>query len=230
MNSKLIVNLSIWLFLLTPLQLLAQLTDIDGNKYKTVKIGTQTWMAENLNVSHFRNGDPIPEVKTNYDWKKAAYEGKPAWCYYKNENNYSNKYGKLYNWYAVIDPRGLAPEGWKVPILNDFEGLFLSLGGDEIAGYKMKNTSGWYNSKKYRGSNESGFSAEPFSRRDAGGSFSIWKYDDIRYRCDAQFWTSSINDYMINDAYFIFLTFWNDDAFKHNDSVGNGMSVRCVKD
>ena len=79
-------------------------TDIDGNTYKTVTIGEQTWMAENLNVSKFRNGDEIPEAKTNEEWIKAGNEGKPAWCYYENIPANGEKYGKLYNWYAVTDP------------------------------------------------------------------------------------------------------------------------------
>jgi len=82
----------------------------------TVNIGTQTWMAKNLNVSIFANGDPIPEVKTNEEWKKAAEEKKPAWCYYENDPANGAIYGKLYNWYAVSDPRGLAPKGWHIPI------------------------------------------------------------------------------------------------------------------
>ena len=79
-----------------------------------VKIGDQKWMSVNLNVSHFRNGDSIPEVRTPEDWEKAGKEQKPAWCYYDNNPENQSRLGKLYNWYAVNDPRGLAPEGWHV--------------------------------------------------------------------------------------------------------------------
>jgi uncharacterized protein (TIGR02145 family) len=109
--------------------------------YKSVKIGTQTWMAENLNVSTFRNGDPIPEAKTDEEWKKAGKEGKPAWCYYDNDPKNGAKYGKLYNWYAVIDPRGLAPAGWHIPSDAEWTTLGDQLGSDP--GKKMKSTSGW---------------------------------------------------------------------------------------
>ena len=79
---------------------------------KEVKIGDQIWMVENLNVDKFRNGDIIPEAKTNEEWKKANENKQPAWCYYGNDLTYGEKYGKLYNWYAVTDQRGLAPEGY----------------------------------------------------------------------------------------------------------------------
>jgi uncharacterized protein (TIGR02145 family) len=82
---------------------------------KSVKIGNQVWMSENLNVSRFRNGDVIPEAKTGEEWKKAGEEGTPAWCYYNNDPENGKKYGKLYNWYTVHDKRGLAPEGWHIP-------------------------------------------------------------------------------------------------------------------
>src|SRR3989338_8108735 len=80
-----------------------------------VQIGGQTWMAENLNVESFRNGDPIPEVKSAEEWEKVGKRKKPAWCYYDYTSANGTKYGKLYNWYAVNDPRGLAPDGWHIP-------------------------------------------------------------------------------------------------------------------
>jgi uncharacterized protein (TIGR02145 family) len=109
--------------------------------YKSVKIGNQTWMTENLNVERFRNGDLIPQAKTNVEWEKAGKEGKPAWCYYDNDPKNGAKYGKLYNWYAVNDPRGLAPIGWHIPTDTEWTTLDNQLGDD--AGKKMKSTSGW---------------------------------------------------------------------------------------
>ena len=110
---------------------------------KSVKIGTQTWTTENLNVSTFRNGYPIMEAKTNEEWNQANENKQPAWCYYENDPKNGAKYGKLYNWYAVNDPRGLAPAGWHVP--SDAEWTILSdfLGGESTAGKKMKSLSGW---------------------------------------------------------------------------------------
>ena len=108
---------------------------------KSVKIGTQTWMTENLNVSTFRNGDTIPEAKTKEEWELAEKEGKPAWCYYNYDSKNGLKYGKIYNRAAINDSRGLAPKGWTIPTNSDWEQLKTEL-ADET-GKKMKSTSGW---------------------------------------------------------------------------------------
>ena len=108
-----------------------------------VTIGNQVWMTKNLNVDKFRNGDVIPEAKSEEEWKKAGEEGKPAWCYYENDPANGAKYGKLYNWYAVNDLRGLAPEGYHVPTNDEWTVLIDYLGGGEVAGKKMKSKSGW---------------------------------------------------------------------------------------
>ena len=115
--------------------------DIDGNIYKTVKIGSQTWMAENLNVEHFQNGYPIQEAKTNEEWKKAGENNRPAWCYYNFDPINGEKYGKLYNWYAINDSRRLTPKEWHVPSDNEWKELEKYL-VDKV-GYKMKSTIGW---------------------------------------------------------------------------------------
>ena len=114
-----------------------------GQTIKQVKIGTQTWMGQNLNVDRFRNGDPIPEAKTNEEWQKAIENKQPAWCYYGNSVANGVKYGKLYNWFAVNDPRGLAPAGWHVPTKDEWFILINYLGGYKIAGTKLKSTSGY---------------------------------------------------------------------------------------
>ena len=83
-----------------------------------IKIGSQIWMSRNLNVEKFLNGELIREVKTNEDWFKARQQKQPAWCYYKNDKAFGDRFGKLYNWYAVNDPRGLAPKGWHIPSIE----------------------------------------------------------------------------------------------------------------
>lgn len=141
--------------------------------FKSVKIGAQTWMAENLNVSTFRNGDPIPEVKTNEEWEKAGKEGKPAWCYYDNDPVNSSKYGKLYNWFAVNDPRGLAPEGWHIPRVDEWNTLknYLSVN------HEKKNS-------------ERLFFYSHGVNRSSWGPFNIskersrWWYGEGEYRCE----------------------------------------------
>lgn len=92
-----------------------------ATKFKSVVIGTQEWMTENLSVEFFRNGEPIPEAKTNEEWTKAGRSGQPAWCYYENDPAKEEIYGKLYNWYAVHDKRKIAPEGWFVPASKEWE-------------------------------------------------------------------------------------------------------------
>ena len=105
---------------------------------QTVIIGTQTWTSLNLDVVAFRNGDVIPQVKTNEEWEVAGNNKQAAWCYYDNDPANGPKYGKLYNWYAVNDPRGLAPTGWHVPTDEEWTVLSTFLGGEEVAGTKMK--------------------------------------------------------------------------------------------
>jgi uncharacterized protein (TIGR02145 family) len=135
----------------------------------TVRIGTQTWAIASLNVSTFRNGDSIPEARTNKEWVAAGESGKPAWCYYNNNPANGLKYGKLYNWYAVNDPRGLAPVGWTLSSDADWAKLTYYLGGQEVAGSKMKSASGW--SDGNNGTNESGFIGLPGGYRVENGTF-----------------------------------------------------------
>ena len=90
--------------------LIAQVKDADGQVYPTVVIGSQTWTTINLNVTHFRNGDIIPEAKTEMDWLLANENKQPAWCYYQNKTKFGKKFGKLYNGFALIDERGIAPD------------------------------------------------------------------------------------------------------------------------
>ena len=113
------------------------------SKAQTVTIGNQVWMTKNLDISTFRNGDTIPEAKTNEEWKKAGENKQPAWCYYDNDPANGAKYGKLYNWYAVNDPRGLAPIGYHIPSDAEWTKLTDFLGGESVAGTKMKSKSGW---------------------------------------------------------------------------------------
>ena len=114
-----------------------------GQSSNDVKIGKQTWMSKNLDVSTYRNGEQIPQAKDAAQWKYASTNKIPAWCYYEFNESNGKKYGKLYNWYAVSDSRGLAPNGYHIPsdaewtILTDF------LGGSDIAGKKMKSKDGW---------------------------------------------------------------------------------------
>ena len=134
---------------------------------QTITIGTQVWMTKNLDVATFRNGDPIPQAKTDEEWEKAGENQQPAWCYYDNDPANGAKYGKLYNWYAVNDSRGLAPVGYHIPSDAEWTKLTDFLGGEEVAGTKMKSTDFWadYEGNSGNGTNESGFSGLPGGTR-----------------------------------------------------------------
>ncbi len=116
--------------------------DIDGNVYDTVHIGTQVWLRPNLNVTHYRNGDPIPNVTDSATWYSLTTG---AYCDYDNDSNNAAVYGRLYNWYAVNDPRGIAPLGWRVSSYEDWDTLQIFLGYDLVAGGKLKEigTAHW---------------------------------------------------------------------------------------
>jgi uncharacterized protein (TIGR02145 family) len=183
-----------------------------------VTIGNQVWMTENLNVDTFRNGDPIPHAKTDEEWEKAGESKQPAWCYYKNDPANGETYGKLYNWHAVNDPRGLAAEGWHIPSDDEWEILVDHLGGKEIAGTKMKSTSGW--EEDGNGTNESGFTGLPGGSRSPGGSFySIGKFGYL--------WSSSGR---AGNAWDRLLYYHNRDLGRYSDGKGEGFSVRCLRD
>ena len=142
--------------------------DIDGNFYETLKIGNQVWMAENLNVTHFRNGDSIPEVRSSEEWIRYGKEGRPACCTVHNDPENGKKYGRLYNWYAVNDSRGLAPKGWHVPSDDEWTYLTDFLGGSILAAFKMRETGLTDNNINIR---KQGFSGLPGGARNAGGTF-----------------------------------------------------------
>ena len=121
----------------------AQMKDAEGNRYKTVKIGNQTWMAENLNVGMFSNGEKIPQARSRQEWEAFVDQKKPAWAYYAFDSIDAQSMGKLYNYHAVIDTRGLAPKDWIIPSKQDWKQLIMFVGGDSIAGKKLKSKTGW---------------------------------------------------------------------------------------
>jgi uncharacterized protein (TIGR02145 family) len=191
-----------------------------------VIIGNQVWMTRNLNVDKFRNGDPIPYARTPEEWKKASDNGQPAWCYYDME-----KYGKLYNWYAINDPRGLAPKGWRIPTDEDWIILTDYLGGGEVAGGKMKSTGtkfwkGWEEEKKNEisrnkyATNESGFTALP------GGTRNVNYFQGVGR--DACWWSSTEFD-NLNGTY-LSINHLSRALFRSIDDKISGNSVRCIKE
>jgi uncharacterized protein (TIGR02145 family) len=199
-----------------------------------VTIGKQIWMSENLNISIFRNGDLIFEAKNPEDWKMAAEKQIPAWTYYNNDPVNGEKFGKLYNWFAVNDLRGLAPEGWHIPTDEEWSVLSDFLGGNKNSANKLKQNEGWNlpGYKRGNGSNESGFGAKP------GGycyyfDSSPSTFEQIgAYGC----WWSSTKKVKPLSAYTISMrnfTFWgwvDNSLIRSNHPLVNGYSVRCLKD
>ncbi len=185
----------------TAIALPPPVTDIDGNTYKTVQIGTQVWMSENLKTSRYRNGGSIPYVVGNTDWQ-ALTTG--AWSNYNHDAANDTIYGKLYNWGTTLGDT-LCPAGWGVPTDAEWTTLSSNLGGESVAGGKMKSigTAYWF-SPNTGATNESGFSALPGGYRHNYGSFY-----DISY--DAFFWSATEYDYSIA---------WYRNLYYTNSSVG----------
>ncbi len=113
-----------------------QTKEILQNKTPTVTIGSQVWMTSNLNVSYFRSGDIIPEALSKREWVQAGEDRMPAWCYYNYDSSNSKLCVKFYNVYAIMDQRGLAPQGWHIPTDDEWDSLIYYLGGEKIAGEK----------------------------------------------------------------------------------------------
>jgi uncharacterized protein (TIGR02145 family) len=182
-----------------------------------VTIGTQTWAVANLNVTTFRNGDTIPETKTNKEWVAAGESGKPAWCYYNNDPAHGLKYGKLYNWFAVNDPRGLAPVGWTLSTDADWAQLVNFLGGQSVAGTKMKTTSGW--SDGNNGINECGFTALPGGYRVENGTF-------LNLGSIGAWWSSTEGNTLTAIDHYCALS---GSVSRSNSPKQRGESIRCIK-
>jgi uncharacterized protein (TIGR02145 family) len=202
---------------LAPLAPATPVTDIDGNVYQTVAIGNQVWTKANLNVSRYRNGDIIPEVTDAATWQTLTTG---AWCYYQNDTANGPEYGKLYNWYAVNDPRGLAPAGYHIPSDSEWTTLTNYLGGIPVAGGALKEsgTTHW-NSPNIGATNSSNFTALPGGRRENGSFDTIGNYG---------FWWSSTDAGGIT-AYEFNLYYYLGSTNRNNFDKHNGFSVRCVR-
>lgn len=182
--------------------------DVDGNLYHTIVIGDQRWLVENLSVTHYRNGDPIPFVSDSVGWSNNTTEG--AYCNVADKESNVAVYGRMYNYYAVSDSRNIAPEGCHVASAKEWKALTTFLGGD-AAIPKLKATSIWL--PPYDGgTNESGFSAYPAGYRDESGEFVV-------YEKFALWWTSTKNTYQL------LFDFINQDS---QPIQGAAMSVRCI--
>jgi uncharacterized protein (TIGR02145 family) len=202
-------------------------TDIDGNVYHQVTIGTQVWMIENLKVTHYRNGDPISKITDDLEW---SYLTTGAYCDYDNTKGNSTTYGKLYNFYAVADSRNLCPDGWHLPSDAEWKELEVFLGisqsDTDITGWRgtdqgtqLKATTGW--SGDGNGTNTSGFTALPGGYRKDGGAF-------YGIGFDSGWWTATEISPSIVWARHLLFDFGN--VGRYGDHKEFGFSVRCIKD
>lgn len=184
-----------------------------------------------MDVSSFNNGDPIPEVRTAEEWKKAGDEGNPAWSFNENESEIGKTYGRLYNWHAVNDPRGLCPPGWHVPKHHEWMSTVDYLGGEEIAGGKLKEsgTDHWA-SPNEGATNESGFTALPAGGRYSSGVFyGLGKYGDF-WTSTGRMQTTITGDVPGRNALSMYLSYMGSDIRTFYDDIKNGgLSVRCVR-
>jgi uncharacterized protein (TIGR02145 family) len=205
--------------------------DIDGNVYRTVKIGNQWWMAENLKVTRYRNGDAIPNVEDAGEWASLI---SGAYCYYDNDPSNADIYGRLYNWYAINDSRNIAPVGWHVPTDDEWKELEIFLGispadvdgidyrGTEEGGkLKEAGTSHW-KSPNTGANNSSGFTALPGGSRKYDGEFPGVIGEN------ALFWSSTIWDN--NEPLYRYLSGGRADIYRQWWYRQCGFSIRCVKD
>ncbi|HKO81079.1 MAG TPA: fibrobacter succinogenes major paralogous domain-containing protein, partial [Chitinophagaceae bacterium] len=199
------------------------LVDADGNSYATVLINGKQWMKENLNVTKYRNGDVIPEVTDMAEWDDLTTG---AWCYYKNDTANGTEYGKLYNWYAVNDPRGLAPTGWHIPTDTEWTGLTTFLGGTSAAGIKMRALGDLWSTSAVLATNQAGFSAIP-----GGYGYLTHAYtpEDQPFNSlgDVAFWWSATST-NANAAYSLNVNL-NNSVTRSAVLKKTALSVRCVR-
>ncbi len=193
--------------------------EIPNKSNHAITIGTQEWMTQNLRTTKYKNGDALPNVTNNTDWGNL---GSGAYCWYNNDNGYEQPYGKLYNWYAVNDARGLCPTGWHVPTDAEWDTLTTFLGGLSAAGGPMKEagTAHWI-SPNTGATNESGFTGLPGGYRLDDGMFgSAGNVGD--------WWSSTESS--SSHAWFRNLSYFSDVVYRDDVDKRSGFSVRCVLD
>jgi uncharacterized protein (TIGR02145 family) len=201
-----------------PAKTYGTMTDQQGNVYKTIIIGSQEWMAENLKTTIYRNGNAIANVTDTAQWQNLTTG---AWSYFNNDSQYDCPYSKLYNWYAVVDPRHVCPTGWHVPSDAEWTTLENYLGGSNVAAGKLKSTGTQYWNTPNDANNESGFSGLPAGARYDDGTF-----NELGPTC--VLWSSTEDD--ANDAWYRALNYYYSFVYRLNLSKVYGFSVRCLKD
>ncbi len=197
-------------------------TDVEGNIYKTVYIGPQQWMAENLKTSLYQDGSAIPQVRLIFNW---ADKTAPAYCYLSDDSANNTKVGKLYNYYALVNTSSVCPSGWHVPTSFEYELLAYNLGGRSVAGGALKNSTSWL-TPNVSANNSSLFSAFPGERRNNDGTFST---SGELVNNEAYFWSSTIDPKYATYALQYTLNSNTAKIAQVSTLHNSAASVRCVK-
>ena len=173
-------------------------------------------MVENLNVTTYQNGDPIPQVQDKTKWMQLKTG---AWCYYENKTENGKIYGKLYNWFAITDPRGLAPKDWHIPTELEWTNLVMEVTSDEknsyLSGERLKSVNGW--KQNGNGTDRNGFSAQP-------AGFHCGSYGPFLQLGEKGHW------WCIDDKVFVIEYNSKTAGFSGFRSKADGFSIRCIKD
>jgi len=196
-------------------------SDVDGNVYHIIKIGTQFWIAENLKTTRYQNGDPIPNITDGTEWSHLTTG---AYCNYNNDSTNIIRFGRLYNGHAIADSRKIAPKGWHVATDDEWTTLTTFIGSS--AAIKLKSKTGWdYYGNVDNGTDEYGFKAFPCGYRNIFGIFNNLGYF-------VYWWSSTVNKSRggSNFLWYRSIYFSNSDLFRFDNYKELGFSVRCVKD
>lgn len=229
MKSPVLSGIPLVILMIASMPVLSQtdsITDLEGNVYKTVVIGTQWWMAENLKATKFNNGEEIPFLKDATDW---ANDTEGGYCYYANRSSLMETYGNLYNWYTVADERELCPSGWHVPSDDEWITLEKHLGMSESEAVRMTAWRGTTEGTKLKdesfgGNNSSGFTALASGYRDPKGVFKAMGTDN-------DYWTSTPYENQGNTEGVLHGLLNSNTSVVRNFHVpAYGFCIRCVRD
>ncbi len=205
-------------------------TDIDGNVYHFITIGNQVWMAENLKVTHYSNGDPIPCIQDSAAWFNSS---SGAYCNYNNSEINSVTFGRIYNWYVIGDSRNICPAGWHVPVWQEWNELIDYLGGNSIAGGKLKTagTECW-SSPNTGATNSSGFNGLPGGCRNT--SFNGLSYNGWWWSADTSHIEGITNSgcarLQVLNYDNVYTTGYPFFTLYDLGPLTGGFSIRCIKD
>ncbi len=210
-------------------------SDIDGNSYKTIKLGSQWWMAENLKTTHYSDGSNIPYVKSSKTWQNLAYDS-AAYCFYNNNDSlYKYMYGGLYTWAAAVrydesfttddHVQGICPDGWHIPDTDEWDKLITAIKKDinsDATGTALKSTSGWSTrSAGFAGKDYYGFTGLPTGYRNKYGTY-------VELDVMACYWT--VVSQNVTEALYLNLYDSHKEAGTYSQVKKSGLSVRCIKD